>query len=409
LTLPRIFVAIPLMDEKACIHNLLADLTAQLYPASRICVCVNQPDHWWDLPQKREICISNREVLDLLHHVRELPLHLIDRSGRGNGWKGRQHGVGWSRKLAMDACAAVAGTGDIILSLDGDTRFKPGYFESVAQAFLDRKPAVALAVPYYHPLTGDETTDRAILHYEIYMRYYSLNLWRIGSPYAFTALGSAMAVRISAYRAIRGITPLLSGEDFYFLQKLRKHGEMMRWCPEKVYPAARFSDRVFFGTGPAMIKGRAGDWSSYPLYHYRLFDQVAETASRFPLLFHQSIPTPMDAFLKKIFREQDIFTPLRKNNTDEARFIRACHGKIDGLRILQYLKSEHRNGNVNDGNNLRDFLLTHYPHTEIPSQVVDAGNDLFKRSVCELDQLRNYLEGLETQHQMAHFQNLPSC
>ncbi len=397
------------MDEKAHIHQLLADIEKQQYHASGICICVNQPDHWWDLPQKRDICKRNVEVLDLLRNARHLPLQLIDRCSRGNGWKGRQHGVGWSRKLAMDACAGMADKEDVILSLDGDTRYRPAYFEAVAGAFQEKPPAVALAVPYYHPLTGDEITDRAILRYEIYMRYYALNLWRIGSPYAFTALGSAMAVRFSAYKAIRGITPLLSGEDFYFLQKLRKHGELLRWCPEKVYPAARFSDRVFFGTGPAMIKGRAGDWSSYPLYHFSLFDKVAETVSLFPQFYHQSVPSPMDAFLKTIFREQDIFIPLRNNNKDVGRFIRACHGKIDGLRILQYLKSEHVHGNERDGINLRDLVITHYPQTEIPATLIDAGNNLFDRSIRELDQLRDFLADLESDYQKAHYQYLPSC
>ena len=78
---------------------------------------------------------------------------------------------------------------------------------------------IGLAVPYYHKLIGD-ATDRLILRYEIYMRCYLINLLRIQNPYAFTALGSAMAVTVRAYRKAGGLTPVKSGEDFYFLQNL---------------------------------------------------------------------------------------------------------------------------------------------------------------------------------------------
>ncbi len=95
-----------------------------------------------------------------------------------------------------------------------------------------------------------------------------------GARISFTAIGSAMALPVKSYRAIGGMTPHKSGEDFYFLQKLRKFGKVLTWNKEKVYPEARYSDRVFFGTGPAMIKGRDGDWSSYPIYPFELFDEI---------------------------------------------------------------------------------------------------------------------------------------
>ena len=145
--------------------------------------------------------------------------------------------------------------------------------------------AVALSNPYYHKLTGAEAEDRAILRYEIYMRNYAINMLLINSPYAFTAMGSAIALPVSSYKAIGGLTPKLSGEDFYFLQKLRKYGNINIHNKEKVYPAARFSDRVFFGTGPAMIKGNDGDWESYPIYHIQLFKNIERTYESFEILF----------------------------------------------------------------------------------------------------------------------------
>ncbi len=220
---------------------------------------------------------------------------------------------------------------------------------------------MALSVPYYHELTGDEEKDRAILRYEIYMRYYAINLRRIGSTYSFTAIGSAMALPVKSYRAIGGMTPHKSGEDFYFLQKLRKFGPVLTWNKEKVYPEARYSDRVFFGTGPAMIKGREGDWSSYPIYPFELFDEIRETYDLLPDLFLKDVFTPMDDFIEEKFANQNIWQPLRENFKTREQFVKACHHKIDGLRILQFLKWRNSNSVHSDEENLARWFEKFHP------------------------------------------------
>ena len=117
---------------------------------------------------------------------------------------------------------------------------------------------LGLAIPYYHKLIGNPVNDRLILRYEIYMRHYLLNMLEIGNPYAFTAIGSAMAAKVSAYRKVGGLAPVKSGEDFYFIQKLKKNGKVGNWCETTAFPSSRFSNRVIFGTGRALIKGNAG-------------------------------------------------------------------------------------------------------------------------------------------------------
>jgi hypothetical protein len=224
----------------------------------------------------------------------------------------------------MDTINETANPEDIIISLDADTEYPPEYFESVKQLFEAHPTAVALSNPYYHKLTGREDEDRAILRYEIYMRCYHHNLVRIRSPYAFTALGSAIAVRISAYRKIGGMAPKKSGEDFYFLQQLCKVGQVLTHNKTTVYPATRLSNRVFFGTGPALIKGVDGDWNSYPIYPPKLWDEITNIYQNF------------DQYLSP----EDL-QKLRANSKTEAQFQKFCHEKFDGLRILQYLKSKH--------------------------------------------------------------------
>jgi hypothetical protein len=227
------------------------------------------------------------------------------------------------------------------------------------------------------------------------MRYYAINLLRTGNPYAFTALGSAIACKVSAYRSIGGMTPHKSGEDFYFLQKLRKFGSVLIDHPQKVYPAARFSDRVFFGTGPAMIKGAGGDWHSYPVFDFSVFDEVEETFSAFSELFDKDIETPMSAFLNEKFGAGAIWQPLRENFKTIEKFVRACENRVDGLRILQYIKWRHNQKKSRDEENLLQFLQNHYPDDPLIS-IIDRKNFSFELSDLEtLEKIRNSLVSKE--------------
>lgn len=334
------YFSLPVMNESGEIHKLMDCLEKQSCMDFELVVCVNQPDDWWEDEEKLNICRDNQKTIGYLQKSHPFPVTVIDKSTRGNGWKGKQFGVGWARKTAMDFINRLADPDDVILSIDADTHYPPGYLASILEGIRGNRKKVAVSVPYYHELCGDEQTDRAILHYELYMRNYSLNMWRINNPYRFTALGSAIALPVWAYRKIGGITPHKSGEDFYMLQKLCKTGELIWWNPVKAYPSARQSDRVFFGTGPAIIKGISGDWSSYPVYHHSLFDKVKATYDKFEALYKEDTETPMDDFLRKQFREGNIWKPLRENASSTESFMKACTHKVDGLRILQFLKSE---------------------------------------------------------------------
>jgi hypothetical protein len=351
------------MDEFHQLPALLMALKSQSYQSYDLYVCVNQPDGWWNDEDKLSICHDNNLSIELLNQWKGFRIKIIDRSSRGKGWIGKRHGVGWARKTVMDKITEQAEDQDIIVSLDADTLFGKDYLRSIADNLSHHSEALALAVPYYHQLTGDAEADRAILRYEVYMRSYNINMLTINSPYAFTALGSAMAFPVWAYKKVGGITPVLSGEDFYFLQKMVKTGPVLRWNTEKVYPAARFSDRVYFGTGPAMEKGRRGDWGSYPVYHYSLFKQIENTYQLFPELYKKNVITPMDRFLNNTFKEDSIWDSLRDNYRSKSQFMKGCHTRLDGLRLLQFLKMEQKKLRLTDEQCLMDNL--NYFNSEI--------------------------------------------
>ncbi|MEI6436736.1 MAG: glycosyltransferase family 2 protein, partial [Bacteroidota bacterium] len=224
--LPFLYLALPVMDEPDFLFRTLNCISVQRYRRFKLIICINQPDSWWSDPVKSLVCRHNMESLEMLKGWEGSEMVVLDHSSKGLGWTGKRHGVGFARKAIMDYISCEAENGDIIVSIDADTCFSPDYLLSIARNFANHQKMVALSAPYYHNTTGDEAADRAILRYEIYMRHYFLNMAFIGSPYTFSALGSAMAATVWAYRSIGGMTPKLSGEDFYFLQKLRKFGHV---------------------------------------------------------------------------------------------------------------------------------------------------------------------------------------
>ena len=405
--LPFLYLALPVMDEPDLLQRLLDCISIQTYDRFSLFVCVNQPENWWHNPSKLAVCKNNEASLRLLSDFKGFDISIIDRSSRGYGWTGKRHGVGYARKTLMDYIEGVAAPGVIMVSMDADSVFSADYLMSIARNFRKHPGSAALSVPYFHNTPPDEFASRAMLRYEIYMRYYFLNLARIGSPFAFTALGSAMAFPVWAYRAIGGMTPKLSGEDFYLLQKLRKFGHVIQWNDEMVFPEARFSDRVFFGTGPAMIRGAGGDWSSYPIYPSAFFDEILETYTLLPRLYQQPHDTKVIRFISMASGEADPFQPLRLNHRDPGHFIRAFHEKFDGLRILQFLKTAIETDPSRDEVNLLEFLKRFYPPEELRELEISGESLSFSDCPVEkLERIRMFLFRKETEVRLS--ETLPS-
>jgi len=392
--MPTLRIAIPAMDELDYLPVTLAALSKQdcVLPFE-VYVCVNQPDIYWSIPEKRSICENNQKLLDILPLYTNLRLHIIDHASPGHGWQGKKHGVGFARRSLFDKILSECDPNDIIVSLDADTAINPHYLQSVSDQFKQNPGMNALAVPYYHPLDGrDETRDRALLRYEIYMRNYAVNLLKIKSPYGFTALGSAIAMRAEALRKIGNITPLQSGEDFYLVQKFCKMGGLGLFNTECVYPAGRYSSRVPFGTGPAMQQGANGVWDSYPIYHHDLFFAIREAYGKLHDLYENKLSVTDNDFLVFLQKENDkpdIWEEIRKNVSDFPHFVKAFHQKADGLRILQYVRTKHRQQPEKERTALYDNFQIWLPD-KCP-EWFHPTRSFFQYSPEQLNSLRNLL------------------
>lgn len=394
---PNIFLALPVLNEFENLPSLIECLKNQDCPNFELVACANQFDGWWNEPEKLVQCLNNQKSISFLRKVSGLKVHIIDNSSEGKGWPAKRGGVGWARKVAMDFISERANPEDIIISIDADTYYPPEFVGAVSERLINQGDLLGLAIPYYHPLTGKPVNDRLILRYEIYMRHYLLNMLEINNPFAFSAIGSAMAAKVSAYRKVGGLTPVKSGEDFYFIQKLKKTGKVGNWCETTAFPSSRFSDRVIFGTGPALIKGNTGDWASYPIYKKESFQQVKETFDLFPELFEKDVETPMDGYLQNQFKTEKIWEPLRLNYKDRPNFVKACNNKVDGLRILQFLRQEQF---VKKPKSDEEILLEFLSKTELKPffHFTELKNFTFETAeINYLNEIRNALFDYETE------------
>ena len=343
--MPTLRIAIPAMDELDYLPVTLDALSNQdTRLPFEVYVCVNQPDEYWNHPERQTVCKNNQKLLEFLHSYKSLTLHILDFASPGLGWKGKKTGVGFARKVLFERILSECDPKDIIISLDADTTFGTYYLQSVADRFERNPEMTAMSVPYYHPLNGgDEIRDKALLRYEIYMRNYAVNLLKISSPYGFTALGSAIAMRACSLKKIGNITPYQSGEDFYLVQKFCKMGGLSLFNTECVYPAGRYSDRVPFGTGPAMKLGAEGIWDSYPIYHFSFFTSIQEAYGKLRELYENKLSVKDNDFLRFLQKENqkpDIWQDIRENVSDFQHFVKAFHQKADGLRILQFVRAK---------------------------------------------------------------------
>ena len=373
---PCLHIAIPAMAEADFLPSAMAALLQQqsTYPY-HIYICVNQPESYWE--SKPDICQNNQASIAYLQSLKA-DIQIVDKSSRGQGWVGKHSGVGWARKTLFDHIMRIAAPSDIILSLDADTLVDKHYCQAVGDYFSQHPRSQALALPYYHPLlennneqANNEAINRAILRYEIYMRLYHLNMQAIASPFAFTAIGSAMAFRVDFLQKIGGIKPLPSGEDFYLLQKCCKIGQVGHDCATVVMPATRFSERVNFGTGPALIKACQGDVKSYPFYPPSLFESIAQAYRLIPDIFENKPVATNDflQFLETQFKDKQLWQPLRDNLKDLPHFRQGFHEKADGLRILQFLKQQYTLGDLNEKDclqaNLQKHLQEDFPYQNL--------------------------------------------
>ena len=257
-------------------------------------------------------------------------------------------GVGLARKIGMDEAARRFDDLDrapqgIVAGFDADCRCDPGYLISLEGHFQEHPRTPGCSIYFEHPLTAlDPGVYEAIIEYELHLRYYVQALRFIGFPHAHHTIGSCMAVRAQIYKEQGGMNRRQAGEDFYFLNKIIPLGGFTDLTTTTVYPSARPSHRVPFGTGRAVraqLEGRK--LGTYPLQAFwdlkGLFDHIlSKSGGDFNDRSRSLWPESVQTFLLA----HDFFPAIqimRANHPDAAAFRKCFFQWFNGFRSMKFL------------------------------------------------------------------------
>ncbi|NWF49644.1 MAG: glycosyltransferase family 2 protein [Ignavibacteriaceae bacterium] len=205
-----------------------------------------------------EVKKDNKKTLEYLRNLRKkINLSFIDASTEGKEMDDKNGGVGLARKIGMDLALTKfdynSSQKRILICTDADCKVDSDYLTGISQEF-NRNNYEAAVVNFAHDTSGEDEETKAIICYEIFLRYYVLGLSFANSDYAFHTIGSTMICTPEAYAKVGGMNKRKAAEDFYFLEKLSKVTNIGKISSAYVYPSKRSSWRVPFGTGRSVQK-----------------------------------------------------------------------------------------------------------------------------------------------------------
>lgn len=268
----------------------------------------------------------------------------------------RKHaGVGLARKIGMDLAVAHFLHNEnyrgVIVSLDADCTVSDHYLTAIHNAFF-HEPRPDVTVHHFHHRVekNDPALENAVRQYEAYIRYFRDMLKQTGFPWYFHTIGSAFAVAADAYVRVGGMGRQQGGEDFYFLQKVFALGKVKELNDAGVYPLARFSDRVPFGTGPALQKIIGEPDGIMKVYSRRSFSELKRLFEIKDSLYqkeYQDIVNAMaqlhpslgEFLLQNGFPED--MADCNKNSASLATFQKRFFHHFNAFRIIKYLNAVH--------------------------------------------------------------------
>lgn len=268
-------------------------------------------------------------------------------------------GVGLARKSGMDEALwrfnLIDEPGGFILCFDADATCDPDYLPAIENHTRDFPLTKGCSIYFEHDIENElfpEYQRKAIISYEIHLRYFKLALRYIGFPYSFHTVGSSMLVNALCYAEQGGMNKHKAGEDFYFLQKIIPLGHFYELNNTRIVLSPRESDRVPFGTGAAIGKMMDKGLYKFETYHIQPILELKELFSRTDSLFRipsdsfhellQSLPSTLVKFLVKNDFDK-VVEELNQNSARKETFTKRFFQWWNAFRILKYLNFAHRN------------------------------------------------------------------
>jgi hypothetical protein len=357
-------VVIPALAEAqslpATLQSLEASAPAGILDDTLIVIVVNNRSPESCLPGSEiysrliaDIDNNRRTLLWLERQDGAISSHLawIDAASPGLELPPRS-GVGLARKIGCDSVLAwlmesKSGTPlqeFVFFSLDADTLVSPDYL-GVAESELITSGKSGGVIAFKHQQADSPESQAAIDGYEAFLHDYVQGLRRAGSPYAFHTVGSCICFTATGYIRAGGFQARLqAGEDFYFCVELIKTGGLCEINNTKVFPSARISRRVPFGTGRHMMETLVEGKNKPLLYDLRVYIALGVLLSAVSSNLDKGtehIYACIDHSFTKDFLEERHFSQVwprfqKQYRTKEA-LLSAFHRWFDGFVTLKYV------------------------------------------------------------------------
>ena len=354
-TQTEIIAVIPAFDEPE-ITLLLDSLASCTIPgcSTEVIIIVNAPEG----AEKESLDNNLKCLAGIDTWKKENPdcffrIHSVDLTPRIHG----EWSVGMARKTGMDEAVRrfdfLNKPDGIILSLDADCRVETNYFSSVYEEMLGRPDRKACSIYYEHPVMGDDFPERvykAIILYELHLRYYFQALLFTGFPHVHHTIGSAIAVKALHYVKSGGMNRKKAGEDFYFIQKMVPAGGFFNLYGTTVFPSPRSSSRVPFGTGVTVAKLAESEDPVFNTYNMQAFRELKTLFSLVELL-HSSRPENLNSLYGQLppglrsfidlSEWMEKLTEISNNTSGLASFRKRFFIWFNMFRIVKYLNAVH--------------------------------------------------------------------
>lgn len=295
----------------------------------------------------------------------------------------KKAGVGLARKIAMDFASnifkQIKKPKGIITSLDSDCLVDLDYFSSI-KFYFNKYNLNGASLNFLHQNIHQKD---GIKLYEIFLRLHVHYLRKIGFRNIYHTIGSSFAIIQKMYEKCGGMNTRKAGEDFYFVNKIVPYGNYMQLPKIIVFPSARQSTRVPFGTGKAIGKWQSSSipiWYSYATEVYsmmQIFSQklLVHTNAESISKEYKNIPKPLESALNKM-DFKSIVNEMQQNTASKSTFTKKLAWRIDGFFLLKL--SHH----------LRDDYFINQP-------LIHTAKVFFQDKNLSIDEIHNKLVALD--------------
>ena len=355
-------VVIPALAERVHLPSTIESLsnsapTGILDDTLVLVVVNNRPPESGDAANQIELMEQiedNAQTLKWLEDMSAkgtLPLAWINASTPGHElppWGG----VGLARKIGCDSVLAfllglkkpIALDDIIIFSLDADTIVSSDYLETAGRE-LRRSGCTGGVISFKHQQADSPESQAAIDEYEAFLNYYVACLRWAGSPYAFQTIGSCLCFTASGYVRANGFAARRqAGEDFYFCMELAKTGAICEIQKTMVFPSARISRRVPFGTGKRMAEAAINGRKPLLAYDFRVFVCLRELLTAVSTHTNEGAPRIFAELTNHKTREflesrgfPEIWGRFQRQYKTRDALLAAFHRWFDGFVTLKYI------------------------------------------------------------------------